>query len=91
MFKTERAMPAMNNDSKQYDLGERAFRFTKDIRMFAKRLPRNICNLENGKQLIRASGSIGANNIEANEALAFVSNLTFRICFEFRYLNLGFQ
>jgi hypothetical protein len=67
-------LPAMNNDSKQHDLEKRKFRFAKDIKMFAKRLPRNICNLDDGKQLIRASGSFGANYIEANEALAFVSN-----------------
>jgi four helix bundle protein len=69
MFKTGRAMPAIGRDSKQYDLEERTFCFAKDIRSFAKRLPRNICNLEDGKQLIRASGSIGANYIEANESL----------------------
>jgi four helix bundle protein len=60
----------MNNDQKQYDLEERTFHFAKDVRAFVKRLPRNICNLEDGKQLVRASGSIGANYIEANEALS---------------------
>jgi len=62
-------MHAMNGDLKQYDLEERTFCFARDIRVFVKRLPRNICNLEDGKQLLRASGSIGANYIEANEAL----------------------
>ena len=60
----------MDNDPKQYDLEERTFRFAKDVRAFVKRLPRNISNLEDGKQLVRASGSIGANYIEANEALS---------------------
>jgi four helix bundle protein len=60
----------MNNDQKLYDLEERTFLFAKDIRAFVKRLPRNICNLEDGKQLVRSSGSIGANYIEANEALS---------------------
>jgi four helix bundle protein len=32
-------------------------------------LPRTISNVEDAKQLIRASGSIGANYIEANEAI----------------------
>jgi four helix bundle protein len=32
-------------------------------------LPRTVSNLEYGKQLIDASGSVGANDIEANEAL----------------------
>jgi four helix bundle protein len=34
-----------------------------------KTLPRSIANLEDGKQLVRASGSVGANYIEANESL----------------------
>jgi four helix bundle protein len=61
---------AMNEDQKQYDLEDRTFQFAKDIRVFVKRLPRNICNLEDGKQVVRASGSVGANYIEANEALS---------------------
>jgi len=60
----------MNNDQKQYDLEDRTFRFARDIRVFVKRLPRDICNLEDGKQVVRASGSVGANYIEANEALS---------------------
>ena len=60
----------MNNDQKQYDLEDRTFRFARDIRVFVKGLPRNICNLEDGKQLVRASGSVGANYIEGNEALS---------------------
>ena len=60
----------MTTDQKQYDLEERTFRFAKDTRAFVKRLPRNLCNLEDGKQLIRSSGSTGANYIEANEALS---------------------
>jgi four helix bundle protein len=32
-------------------------------------VPRTIGNQEDGRQLIRASGSVGANYIEANEAL----------------------
>jgi len=35
-----------------------------------KKLPKSIGNIEDGKQLIRASGSVGANYIEANEALS---------------------
>ena len=38
--------------------------------MFVKKLPKAIGNIEDGKQLIRSSGSIGANYIEANEALS---------------------
>ena len=35
-----------------------------------KRLPRTIGNLEDIKQVVRSSGSVGANYIEANEALS---------------------
>jgi len=54
---------------KLYDLEERTLNFAKDVRAFIKALPRSIANLEDGKQVIRSSGSIGANYIEANEAL----------------------
>lgn len=52
-----------------YNLEERTFLFAKEIRKFVKTLPRTTANLEDGRQLIRASGSVGANYIEANEAL----------------------
>ncbi len=35
-----------------------------------KRLARTICNTEDVKQVVRSSGSVGANYIEANEALS---------------------
>jgi four helix bundle protein len=38
--------------------------------MFVRKLPRTITNIEDGKQVIRSSGSVGANYIEANEALS---------------------
>jgi len=52
-----------------FDLEERTFQFAKAIRVFMKSVPRTIANIEDGKQLIRASGSVGANYIEANESL----------------------
>jgi len=55
---------------KQYDLEERTFEFTKKVRVFVRKLAKTIINIEDGKQLIRASGSVGANYIEANEALS---------------------
>jgi len=53
-----------------YNLEERTFQFAKDVRIFLKTLPRSISNIEDGKQLIRSSGSIGANYLEANESLS---------------------
>ncbi|MEK6545846.1 MAG: four helix bundle protein [Nitrospinota bacterium] len=55
---------------KQYDLEDRTFQFAKNIALYVKQLPKNISNLEYGKQVVRASGSVGANYIEANEALS---------------------
>ena len=58
------------NQNKPYDLEDRTFEFAKKIRLLVKKLPKTITNIEDGKQLIRSSGSIGANYIEANEALS---------------------
>ena len=54
---------------KQYDLEDRTLRFSKQVIQFVNGLPRTIANSETGKQVIRSAGSIGANYIEANEAL----------------------
>jgi four helix bundle protein len=54
---------------KQFDLEERALAFAKRVRAFLKTIRRTIANQEDGRQLIRASAAIGANYIEANEAL----------------------
>jgi four helix bundle protein len=53
-----------------YDLEERTFVFAKNVRNFIKTLPRTKANFEDSKQLIRSAGSVGANYIEANEALS---------------------
>ena len=41
-------------------------------------LPKTISNIEDGKQLVRSSGSVGANYIEANEKLG-EKDLSFRL------------
>lgn len=53
-----------------YDLEDRTLQFAKCVRTFVKSLPRSISNFEDTKQLVRSSGSVGANYIEANEALS---------------------
>jgi len=55
---------------KQYDLEERTLEFARRNRVFVKKLPRTVGNLEDGSQLVRSSGSVGANYIEANESLS---------------------
>ncbi|MEW6587416.1 MAG: four helix bundle protein [Nitrospirota bacterium] len=57
-------------DPKQYDLEDRTFTFAREVRTFVRGLRKTIETIEDGKQLIRASGSVGANYIEANEALS---------------------
>ncbi len=54
---------------KVYNLEERTYQFAKDCRVLVRHLPRTINNLEDAKQLVKSSGSIGANYIEANEKL----------------------
>lgn len=55
---------------KRYDLEDRTLRFARQVRSFVRKLPKTTANREDGKQLIRSSGSVGANYIEANEALS---------------------
>ena len=57
-------------NSKQYDLEDRTLEFAKNVRVFVKKLTKSIANIEDGKQVIRSSGSVGANYIEANESLS---------------------
>ena len=59
-----------NTNSKHYDLEDRTLEFAKRVRKFVKKLPKTIANQEDGRQLIKASGSVGANYIEANESLS---------------------
>lgn len=54
----------------RYDLETRTYEFAYQVRKFVKKLPRTIANAEDIKQVVRSSGSIGANYIEANEALS---------------------
>ncbi|MBN3039682.1 MAG: four helix bundle protein [Candidatus Omnitrophica bacterium] len=56
--------------NKQYDLEERTEKFAKDAIRLCKKISKNTINIELIKQLVRASGSVGANYIEANEALS---------------------
>ncbi|MCL5094234.1 MAG: four helix bundle protein [Patescibacteria group bacterium] len=57
-------------NTKIYDLEERTLNFSKEIIRFCKGLSKNTVNFELISQLIRSACSIGANYIEANEALS---------------------
>jgi len=59
-----------NQNSKPYDLEDRTLKFAKDVRSLVKKLFKTTANIEDERQIVKASGSIGANYIEANEALS---------------------
>ena len=54
-------MAGDENSPKRYDLEDRTLQFASDVRAF---------NEEDTRQLLRASGSVGANYIEANDSLS---------------------
>ena len=57
-------------EKRSYDLEERTFRFAREVIYFTIILPKTIPNTEIIKQVVRSAGSVGANYIEANEALS---------------------
>ena len=69
---------AETKEPKHYDLEDRTLRFAQRVRAFVKKLPRTLANIEDSRQLVNASGSVGANYIEANEAIS-KKDFVFRI------------
>ena len=57
-------------NSKRYDLEDRTLAFASHVRAFVKGIKKTTANIEDSKQLVRSSGSVGANYIEANESLS---------------------
>ena len=55
---------------KRNDLEERTLDFARNVRIFIKKLPKSAGIYADGSQVIRSSGSIGANYIEAQGALS---------------------
>ena len=62
----------------EHELEERCYQFAKRVRAFTRKLRKDIENMEDIRQLVRASGSIGANYIEANENVG-AGDLRYRI------------
>jgi len=56
--------------SQTYDLEERTYQFAKEVRAFVRKAVKDIPNIEDCKQVVRSSGSVAANYIEANESLS---------------------
>jgi four helix bundle protein len=63
-------MPNEENKDRSHDLEERTLKFAKATINLCKKLARDVINVKLIGQLIRASGSVGANYREANEALS---------------------
>jgi len=63
-------MTEIQNTKPKYDLEDRTYKFAKRCRDYVRKLPKTISNIEYGKQLIRSSGSVASNYIEANESLS---------------------
>ena len=61
----------------KYDLQQRTQTFARDVRIFVRKLPVAIFE-DDIKQLVRSSGSIAANYLEADEALS-KKDFTYRI------------
>ena len=59
-----------NPNNKTYNLEERSLQFAQRVNNYVRNLPKDLPNIENGKQLVRSAGSVGANYIEANESLS---------------------
>lgn len=64
---TDNQIPKTKNN---FDLEERTLEFAKRVIRLCKQLPLKVINRELISQLIRASGSVGANYQEANDALS---------------------
>lgn len=63
------------NEPFSNNLEERIFQFAKNVRFLVKELPFTTTNIEDGKQVVRSSGSVGANYIESREPLGIKDSL----------------
>lgn len=70
----------------RFDLEIRTLKFARAVRSLIVKLPNDIATREDAKQLIRSSGSISANYIEANEVLT-----NYKIVSVFELLISGFR
>ena len=52
------------------DLVERTYVFAQAVRRFVNELPVTLSNREDSRQLVRSSGSVAANYLEAQEGLS---------------------
>ena len=64
--------------AKQYDLESRTLAFAGLTRDFIASIPKTLINVDDCKQLLRSSGSVGSNYREANNAVS-KADFVFRI------------
>ncbi len=62
-------LPPPVQEAARNNLEDRTLRFAANVRLFVAKLPRAMIMSDDVRQLLRASGSIGANYIEAHESL----------------------
>ena len=70
MLNSKQKTNIKDSNARQYDLEDRSKFFAKRVNDLVRKLPNDIPNRENGKQLVRSAGSVAANYIEANESLS---------------------
>jgi four helix bundle protein len=56
--------------NKPYDLEIRTYLFAKSVRNLVYSFKKSVANIEDSKQLVRASGAVAANYIESNEHIS---------------------
>lgn len=60
----------MNSQKKPYDLEERTYQFALSVRMFLKLHQWDPVSWSDVRQVLRSSGSVAANFVEANECIS---------------------
>ena len=72
VFYRVHTLDKMTNEHSKYDLDKRTFKLAKATKVYVDKQPGKTTNYEIGRQLIQSAGSVGANSIEADEALSRV-------------------
>lgn len=71
----------MKQDTKPYDLEERTFQFALSVRLFFRQHKWDPVSWSDVKQVLRSSGSVAANFVEANEGISPDDNIyRLRLC-----------
>ena len=65
----------MKQDSKPYDLEERTFQFALSVRLFLRQHKWDPVSWSDVTQVLRSSGSVAANFVEANKSISLDDKL----------------